>query len=165
MFEVLAFVYQNFYSDDSYPEPSLLQRKLNAVGFEAEEIEQALDWLAGLSTAARFTKPAVAQTPTVLHMAGLSLPSPSSVRVYCAREQRQLGTQCIGYLHFLDQTGITPTHIREVVLERAMAVADGPVTLEDLKLIILMVFWSFGQEPDALALDELCDRGEPRIVH
>ena len=37
--------------------------------------------------------------------------------------------------------------------------------LEDLKIIVLMVYWSFGQEPDALVLDELCDDPEDRIAH
>ena len=32
-------------------------------------------------------------------------------------------------------------------------------------LIILMVFWSFGQEPDALVLDELCDDTTDRVGH
>ena len=31
------------------------------------------------------------------------------------------------------------------------------VTLDDFKIIILMVYWSFGIEPDILVLDELCD--------
>jgi Smg protein len=37
--------------------------------------------------------------------------------------------------------------------------------LDELKIIILMVFWSFGQEPDALALDELCETHETRTIH
>ena len=55
--------------------------------------------------------------------------------------------------------------MREVVLDRAMAVPDEPLTLEDLKIIILMVYWSFGEEPDALILDELCDHHGSRVAH
>jgi Smg protein len=46
-----------------------------------------------------------------------------------------------------------------------MAAPGGPVALDDLKVIILMVFWSFGLEPDALVLDELCDDATKRIAH
>ena len=53
MFEVLVFVYENYYAGDSCPEPAHLERKLNAVGFDAEEVEDALNWLNGLNTAAR----------------------------------------------------------------------------------------------------------------
>ena len=37
--------------------------------------------------------------------------------------------------------------------------------LDDLKIIVLMVYWSFGEEPDALVLDELCDDTEQRRGH
>jgi Smg protein len=53
-----------------------------------------------------------------------------------------------------------------MVLDRAMAAfADPVLTLEDLKTIVLMVYWSLGEEPDALVLDELCDDNVSRIAH
>jgi Smg protein len=55
--------------------------------------------------------------------------------------------------------------MREVIIDRAMAAPGEPVSLADLKIIILMVYWSFGQEPDALLLDELCDDVQDRIPH
>jgi Smg protein len=38
------------------------------------------------------------------------------------------------------------------------------MSLDDLKIIVLMVYWSVGLEPDALVLDELCD-DDSRIAH
>jgi Smg protein len=55
--------------------------------------------------------------------------------------------------------------MRELVIDRAMAAPGAPLSLEDLKIIILMVYWSFGEEPDALILDELCDDVQDRIAH
>jgi Smg protein len=55
--------------------------------------------------------------------------------------------------------------MREVAIERAMAAPGGPLALKDLKIILLMVYWSFGQEPDALVLDELCDDATARVAH
>jgi Smg protein len=55
--------------------------------------------------------------------------------------------------------------MREVVIDRALAANDAPVSLDDLKIIILMVYWRFGHEPDALVLDELCDGPEQRVIH
>jgi Smg protein len=46
-----------------------------------------------------------------------------------------------------------------------MATPDSPVALDDFKIIVLMVYWSFGQEPDALVLDELCDDTTFRVGH
>jgi Smg protein len=51
------------------------------------------------------------------------------------------------------------------VVDRAMAVALEPLSLDDLKIIVLMVYWSLGEEPDALVLDELCDDGSARLAH
>ena len=55
--------------------------------------------------------------------------------------------------------------MREIVLDRAMAAPGDPVALDDLKIIVLMVYWSLGEEPDALVLDELCDGTHDRIAH
>ena len=91
-------------------------------------------------------------------------PQPTSIRIFSALEQQHLGAQCLGYVTFLESAAALPAPMREVVIDRAMAAPGGPVDLDDLKTIILMVYWSFGQEPDALVLDELCDDPD-RIGH
>ena len=51
MFEVLVFVYENYWRGNACPEPEQLGRKLSAQGFEDEEIRAALQWLDELSFA------------------------------------------------------------------------------------------------------------------
>jgi len=155
MFEVLAFVYENYYTGESCPEAAHLERKLNAVGFESDEIDDALSWLKGLDTAAQRSAP----------QPWLVQPSAGSMRIYPGYEQSHLGAKALGFIRFLDGSGVLPAHMREVVIDRAMAAPGGPVSLDDLKLIVLMVYWSFGQEPDPLVLDELCDDAGDRIAH
>jgi Smg protein len=46
-----------------------------------------------------------------------------------------------------------------------MASSTEMLCLDDLKIIVLMVYWSFGLEPDALVLDELCDDPGNRLAH
>ena len=156
MFEVLVFVYENYWRGDACPELQQLGRKLSAQGFEPEEIQQALAWLDGLNFAAQST-----QTPEPAPVA----PAPGSMRVYSVAEQDHLGAQCLGFVSFLESAGVLPPALREIVLDRAMAAPGGPVSLEDLKIIVLMVYWSMGQEPDALVLDELCDDTAGRLAH
>ncbi len=155
MFEVLAFVYENYYTGEACPEPAHLERKLTAVGFESEEIDEALDWLKGLDTASRAALP----EPWLLQ------PSPNSVRIYPSFEENHLGTRALGFIRFLESAGVLPAHMREVVIDRAMAAPGGPIALDDLKIIVLMVYWGFGQEPDALVLDELCEDTQGRLAH
>ena len=166
MFEVLVFVYENYYAGEDCPEPAHLQRKLTAVGFDAEEIDDALIWLKGLQHAAQSGKPA-AEAPTEhnLDTVWLQQPRPDSVRVYHSYEKNHLGIHCLGFISFLESAGYLPAHMREVVIDRALATPGSPISIEDLKIIILMVFWSFNHEPDALLLDELCDNDTQRIAH
>ena len=169
MFEVLAFVYENYYAEDGCPEPAHLQRKLSAVGFESDEIEDALAWLQGLQSATRFARSiptdAVEAPNIITTEPWLRQPLPTSIRIYPQYEQNHLGAHCLGFIRFLESAGVLPAHLREVVLDRAMAAPGTPVALDDLKVIILMVFWSFGLEPDALVLDELCDNHSERVAH
>ena len=53
MFDVLVYLYENYWRPDACPEHAQLARKLTAVGFESDEIEEALSWLDGLAQAAR----------------------------------------------------------------------------------------------------------------
>lgn len=169
MFEVLAFVYENYWRGAACPELAHLERKLNAVGFEAEEIADALTWLDDLQLAARGL-----QRPTLAGDASSSPPpvettpltqSPHSMRVYSMAEQNHLSSACLGFVTFLESAGKLPPHMREIVLDRAMAAPGNPVPLNDLKIIVLMVYWSLGEEPDALVLDELCDDSAHRLAH
>ncbi|TAH13583.1 MAG: DUF494 domain-containing protein [Curvibacter sp.] len=169
MFEVLAFVYENYSAVEGCPEPLHLQRKLSAVGFEADEIEDALVWLQGLNRAALRVPPKSASeveaVVSPVTESWLRQPLATSVRIYPLYEQIHLGPQCLGFIRFLESVKVLPAHLREVVIDRAMAAPGGPVELDDLKLIILMVFWGFGLEPDALILDELCDDVTERVAH
>jgi Smg protein len=165
MFEVLVFVYENYWRGDACPELGQLERKLSAVGFEAQEIRAALDWLDGLSFATRSTHWPTGATSSAPQDTRTVLQSAGSMRVYSLAEQDHLGAACLGFISFLESAKVLPSPMREIVIDRAMAVADDEVSLDDLKIIILMVYWSFGEEPDALILDELCDDAFKRVAH
>jgi hypothetical protein len=61
-------------------------------------------------------------------------------------------------------TPISPLNVG-ISVDRATAIGNGPIELDDLKIIVLMVFWSLGEEPDALILDELFVMPEDRLIH
>lgn len=167
MFEVLVYVYENYWQGDACPELPQLGRKLTAVGFEAEEIQAALIWLDGLNTAAQSTQIylPVAAVATAASEPMVQAQSPNSMRGYSIAEQEHIGGAALGFVSFLESAGVLPPQMREIVIDRAMAAPGNPVELDDLKIIVLMVFWSFGQEPDALVLDELCDDTTDRVGH
>jgi Smg protein len=150
MFDVLVYLYETYWRPDACPDHEQLARKLTSVGFETEEIREALTWLDGLATAA--------QSRVGEQAAG-------SLRVYTPGEVEHLGEASIGFITFLESAGVLGPAMREMVVDRASAIAGGPVALDDLKIIVLMVFWSLGEEPDALILDELFVDELDRMVH
>ncbi len=160
MFEVLVYVYENYWRGDACPELEHLERKLSAVGFEADEIQDALVWLNGLNLAAQNLRGSDED-----HPAAHAALHPHSMRIYSVAEQDHLGSDCLGFISFLESSGVLPAPMREIVLDRAMATPADPITLDDLKIIVLMVYWSFGEEPDALILDELCEDTAGRLAH
>jgi len=160
MFEVLVYVYENYWRGDACPELEHLERKLSSAGFDSDQIREALVWLNGLNFAARSAQDAQ-HDASLLPLA----PSSLSLRVYTSAAQQHLGSQCLGFISFLESSGVLPAPMREIVIDRAMAASGNPMSLDALKIIVLMVYWSFGEEPDALVLDELCDDSEGRLAH
>jgi len=150
MFDVLVYLYETYWRPDACPEHAQLARKLTAVGFETDEIQEALSWLQGLAEASE-----------AVH----TEQSPHALRVYSTGEVDHLGETSIGFISFLESAGVLPGPMREMVIDRAMAISGSPMDLEDLKIIVLMVFWSLGEEPDALILDELFVAPEDRLIH
>ncbi|XHS78911.1 DUF494 family protein [Burkholderiaceae bacterium UC74_6] len=150
MFDVLVYLYETYWRPDACPDHAQLTRKLTAVGFENEEIQEALSWLDGLAQAAESFQGEQGE---------------QSLRIYSYQELDHLGEASIGFISFLESAGVLPGPMREMIVDRAMAIGGGPVDLEDLKIIVLMVFWSLGEEPDALILDELFVDPEDRLIH
>lgn len=150
MLDVLVYLYETYWRPDACPDHAQLTRKLCSVGFESEEIEEALSWLDGLALAAE---------------SHVGEQSSGSLRLYSPAEHELLGEDSIGFISFLESAGVLPPPMREMVIDRATAVSGSPLSLEDLKIIVLMVFWSLGEEPDALILDELLVDAEERAIH
>lgn len=174
MFEVLAFVYRNYWRGDACPGPQQMGRRLSARGFDDEEIRDALHWLDGLSLATQgvaLERHADGTSATVLAHASTSsaravmAPSADAMRVYSVAEQGRLGAHCLGFLGFLEASGALPAGMREIVIERAMAAPGDPVSLDEFKIMAQMVYWSAGVEPDALVRGELCVGATGRLAH
>jgi Smg protein len=154
MFDILVYLYETYYRPDACPEPAALARKLLAVGFDDVEISEALDWLEGLNELAG-EEHAEAEAST-------------GTRYYVDEEYTELGSAAIGFIQFLESAGVLSPLQREIVIERALAVDESPVTLGKLKIIVLMLLWSQGKEPDALMFDDLFGADDdqiPRLLH
>ena len=154
MFDILVYLYETYYRPDACPEPEALARKLSAVGFDEEEISEAIVWLNDLN-----------------EIVGADVNdafASSGTRFYVDREYDALGTPAVGFIQFLESAKVITAVQREIVIERALALDESPVGLGKLKIIVLMLLWSQGKEPDALMFDDLFgsdDEQTPRLLH
>ena len=158
MFDVLVYLYETYYRPEACPDSEALAKKLSAVGFEEEEISKALGWLTDLAEATNALSEGQAQ-PAMFS---------SGMRIYAQQELNVFGTEAIGFLQFLEAAKVIDSVQRELIIERALAASEGPVSLDKLKVIVLMVLWSQGKEPDSLIFDELFlddEDAEPRLLH
>src|SRR3546814_12179339 len=63
-------------------------------------------------------------------------------RVYFGPELDKLDVECRGFLMVLEQHGILDPAQRELVLDRAMALDQDELDLDDLKGVVLMVLFN-----------------------
>jgi Smg protein len=154
MFDILVYLYETYYRPDACPEPAALAKKLSAVGFDEGEISEALLWLTDLTEMAGVEHALTAAS--------------TGTRFYIEEESEALGTAAVGFIQFLESAKVITPLQREIVIERALALDESPVTLGKLKVIVLMLLWSQGKEPDALMFDDLfgADDQQPvRLLH
>jgi Smg protein len=152
MFDVLVYLFENFYQAEGRPDHETLARKLHAAGFENEDIHDALDWLNGLATPRETGR-----------LERLDLRP--TFRSYNGEETAKLTTESRGFLAFLESARVLAPRLRELIIERAMALPDEIVGLDKFKVIVLMVLWTQRGSVDALVLDELLPDGEKRQMH
>src|ERR1700747_678721 len=67
---------------------------------------------------------------------------PRAFRVHTPQEYASLGAAAIGFIASLDRDRQLSPVQREIVIERAAALAETPIALERVKIIVLMVLWS-----------------------
>jgi Smg protein len=127
--DVLLFLFENYFYDDpdAVRDRDSLQHSLIQAGFSPTEISKAFDWLEELAN----QRPAVEDSR-----------ADGPVRVYAQAETDRLDPECLGFLMFLEQHGVLDADRRELVIDRAMALDQEEVDLDDLKWVVLMVLFN-----------------------
>ncbi|MEA3191979.1 MAG: Smg protein [Betaproteobacteria bacterium] len=150
MYEILVYLFENCQQREVTYERERIAKKLSAAGFEHADISEALHWLAGMARAPQ-------GEPLLLPDARRSF------RAFAPRELAKLDAQCRGFLLTLEQSGILSPQDRELVLERSLAASGASLTLEQLKLIVLMVLWNQQMPTSQLVAEELFSGPQDRL--
>jgi len=152
MFDILVYLFENYYQTDLEPDENALARKLTAAGFEHDDISDALAWLQGLSATDASRLPAC-------------LAESTGFRGYAEPEITKLGVEGRGFLIFLERAGVLTPPLREIIIERTLALSEDSVSIEKLKVIVLMVLWSQQHSIDSLILEELLAEHGQLLMH
>lgn len=142
MFDILVFLFENYFDSGNYPDSATLTRKLAMAGFADEDISEALDWLSELER----------------HDTGSYPPSfadSESFRCYSADEMERIDTEGRGFIIFLEQTGIINPLQRELLIDRLLAMRENSPSIEKIKLIVLTELWIQNQLADDSVLEKL----------
>ena len=151
--DVLLYLFEHYFSEDAdlVRDRDSLQNGLIQAGFSPAEISKAFDWLDALAE----QRPSVARP----HVDG-------PVRIYHGPELDKLDVDCRGFLLFLEQHRILDADQRELVLDRAMALDQDELDLDDLKWVVLMVLFNKRVDEAAYArLETQMFLDEPEPVH
>ncbi len=144
MFDILLYLYDNYLVMENIPDPEALSRKLTAAGFEAEEIDQALNWLTALDS----LSPEAPRFET------------KGLRCYAPQEWRRIEADGLAFLTFLETSGLLTQQGREWVLDRALALDDNEVSADKIKWIALLAITRLQGAGEALWLEDLVRGGE-----
>jgi len=86
-----------------------------------------------------------------------------SFRAFAPRELAKLDAECRGFLLTLEHSRILDPRTRELVIERSVAASGETLSLEQLKLIVLMVLWNQQTPTSRLVAEELFSAPHARL--
>ena len=142
MFDILVFLFENYFDSGSYPDSATLTRKLTMAGFADEDINKTLNWLSEL-----------ARHDTGSYSADLI--ESGSFRCYSTHEMERIDTEGRGFIMFLQQTGIINPLQRELLIDRVLTMNENSPSIEKIKLIVLTELWIQNQLMDDATLEKL----------
>ncbi|EIC12632.1 DUF494 domain-containing protein [Kingella kingae] len=142
MRNVVAFLLEHFADVRDIPQPQDLGELLEDAGFEYDDISDALTCVHLLD-----------ELPEI-NQSSLHRQQPA-LRVYHIEELEILSTEIRGLLHFLEHSGTINAMQREYIIHALMHLPYDNITLENAKVLALLVLWAHRSELPVLIGDEL----------
>lgn len=143
MFDVLAFLFEQYFSLDNCPDHSTLAKQLSAAGFDEDDIGEALAWLNEFDQldAVPYAKLDEAETllPRILH----------------PREAARLQPEAQAFFYYLSSSGALSAGQRELLIDRLLQPELPTIDEEAIKRVALMVLWRQGDDLANLLIEEL----------
>lgn len=135
MFEVLVFMFENYFADQAIPDDDVLEQELSEAGFEKNDILGAFDWYQRMKSMLNTSD---------LHYSHQA----TATRVFTKSELKKINTESLGFLMFLQQASVINDMERDLIIDRAMALKQAVITIEEARWITMIALWNQGREKD-----------------
>ena len=152
MFEVLVFMFENYFANHAQPDSEVLTQELSAAGFEYSDITGAVNWFDEM-------KCMLAQ-PTAVYCH-----KDSSLRVFAHKEQKKINLESISFILFLQQANVINDIERDLIIDRAMALRQQHIRIEEMRWITMIALWNAGREKDYLFVEDAIFNPRGLTIH
>ena len=141
MFEVLVFIFENYIAHHALPDDDVMTQELSAAGFNQKDIQGAVGWFQEM-------KSMLTQPPAVYSH------QHSAMRILTNSELKKINTESISFVLFLQQANVINDVERDLIIDRAMALKQGQVNIEEMRWITMIALWNEGREKDYLFVED-----------
>ena len=141
MFEVLVFIFENYFANHASPDDEVMQQELSAAGFEQSEISGAFDWFQEMKSMLAISDASYSHAKTAM-------------RVFTDAELTKINTESLGFIIFLQQANVINDVERDLIIDRAMALKQIEIRIEETRWITMMALWNKGREKDYLFVED-----------
>ncbi len=127
MLDILVFLFENYIqTNKAKPCFDDLTKELEDTGFKRTNILKAFSWLEGLSHYDKYSEKLQSCTQ-------------GATRHYTNREYHKLGIDGVKFIQNLEDNELTTELVREMIIDRTMAIERSNITIHHLKWISLII--------------------------
>lgn len=141
MFEVLIFMFENYFANHALPDQEVMQQELCAAGFEQSDILGAFDWFDEMKT--KLNQPAAVYSH-----------KHTATRQFADAEHSKINTESLSFILFLQQANVINDVERDLIIDRAMALKQEHIKIEEMRWITMIALWNKGREKDYLFVED-----------
>ena len=153
MFDLLVYMFEKYLSSKNNLDFANMSLELEAAGFNNKDIESALDWFTELKE--------MSEKIPQSH----SLKLNNKLRIYTAKEKEKFSFDGLGFILFLEQAHVLNSVEREIIIDRAMALNQAIINIDEVRWIVMMTLWNNGRENDYLFVEDSLYRTEQLVLH
>jgi len=153
MFDLLIYMFENYLSAKNNLDFANMTLELEAAGFNNKDIESALDWFSEL------------KEMSIRIPQSQSLKLNDKLRIFTEKEKEKFSIDGLGFILFLEQAHVLNSIEREIIIDRAMALNQNIINIDEVRSIVMMTLWNNGRENDYLFVEDALYQTEQLMLH